>query len=306
MQKQLILEKLGLTERGAAFILANKELCKRIEKETPMHDLEFAKEYDVPIRFVKRLIEKEVISHFANTPRKGSKTFIFVEETINVIGGTKHYTNYFFRVNRCLEVILPFYKKMYKGMEYGIISSILLDKKSYQEVAEIYGLTPERINQIFNRALRRTRRYVSSFKHLEELTHDISEASVQLEALKLFIANKQRGFNVSDDEIKQASVLTKSVFDLDLSVRALGCLKAAQVDTIGDLVKFEKETLMKFRNFGKKTLQELIDIVEIDLGLSFGMKDIPNYTQVNHFVQYLKENNIDIPEDVVEKFKLTL
>ena len=63
--------------------------------------------------------------------------------------------------------------------------------------------------------------------------------------------------------------------DMDLSVRALNCLKAAEVDTLGDLVSFNKNDLMKFRNFGKKSLTELEELV-INKGLSFGM-DLSKY-----------------------------
>ena len=62
---------------------------------------------------------------------------------------------------------------------------------------------------------------------------------------------------------------------MDLSVRALNCLKAAEVDTLGDLVTFSKSDLMKFRNFGKKSLTELEELVE-NKNLSFGM-DISKY-----------------------------
>jgi len=62
---------------------------------------------------------------------------------------------------------------------------------------------------------------------------------------------------------------------MDLSVRALNCLKAAEVDTLGDLVTFTKSDLMKFRNFGKKSLTELDELVETK-GLTFGM-DITKY-----------------------------
>jgi DNA-directed RNA polymerase subunit alpha len=58
--------------------------------------------------------------------------------------------------------------------------------------------------------------------------------------------------------------------DLDLSVRALNCLKAAEVDSLGELVKFNKNDLLKFRNFGKKSLTELEDLLT-SMGLTFGM-----------------------------------
>jgi DNA-directed RNA polymerase subunit alpha len=69
--------------------------------------------------------------------------------------------------------------------------------------------------------------------------------------------------------------LKTKLVDLDLSVRALNCLKAAEVDTLGDLVKFNKNDLLKFRNFGKKSLTELDELLE-SMSLSFGM-DVSKY-----------------------------
>ena len=65
-------------------------------------------------------------------------------------------------------------------------------------------------------------------------------------------------------------LLKTKLIDMDLSVRALNCLKAAEVDTLGDLVSYNKMTLMKFRNFGKKSLTELDELVALK-GLTFGM-----------------------------------
>jgi DNA-directed RNA polymerase subunit alpha len=65
-------------------------------------------------------------------------------------------------------------------------------------------------------------------------------------------------------------LLKTKLVDLDLSVRALNCLKAAEVETLGELVKYNKNDLLKFRNFGKKSLTELDDLVKAK-NLSFGM-----------------------------------
>ncbi|MDP4281378.1 MAG: DNA-directed RNA polymerase subunit alpha [Bacteroidota bacterium] len=65
-------------------------------------------------------------------------------------------------------------------------------------------------------------------------------------------------------------LLKTKLVDLDLSVRALNCLKAADVETLGDLVAFNKNDLLKFRNFGKKSLTELEELVK-SKGLDFGM-----------------------------------
>ena len=74
-----------------------------------------------------------------------------------------------------------------------------------------------------------------------------------------------------DEEILHMRQLLKTkLLDLDLSVRALNCLKAAEVETLGDLVKFNKNDLHKFRNFGKKSLTELDELL-VSMNLSFGM-----------------------------------
>jgi DNA-directed RNA polymerase subunit alpha len=75
-----------------------------------------------------------------------------------------------------------------------------------------------------------------------------------------------------DEEILHMRQLLKTrLIDLDLSVRALNCLKAAEVETLGDLVKFNKNDLLKFRNFGKKSLTELDELLD-NMNLSFGME----------------------------------
>ncbi|MFZ0473826.1 MAG: DNA-directed RNA polymerase subunit alpha [Bacteroidales bacterium] len=79
-----------------------------------------------------------------------------------------------------------------------------------------------------------------------------------------------------DEEILHMRQLLKTkLVDLDLSVRALNCLKAAEVESLGDLVKFNKNDLLKFRNFGKKSLTELDELLET-MSLSFGM-DVAKY-----------------------------
>ena len=70
-------------------------------------------------------------------------------------------------------------------------------------------------------------------------------------------------------------LLKTKLVDLDLSVRALNCLKAADVETLAELVVFNKNDLLKFRNFGKKSLTEIDDLLA-NLDLSFGM-DISKY-----------------------------
>jgi DNA-directed RNA polymerase subunit alpha len=79
-----------------------------------------------------------------------------------------------------------------------------------------------------------------------------------------------------DEEVLHMRQLLKTkLVDLDLSVRALNCLKAADVETLGELVQYNRNDLLKFRNFGKKSLTELDDLL-LGMGLNFGM-DIVKY-----------------------------
>ena len=78
-----------------------------------------------------------------------------------------------------------------------------------------------------------------------------------------------------EESLHMRQLLKTKLVDMDLSVRALNCLKAAEVDTLGDLVSFNKNDLMKFRNFGKKSLTELDELVAIK-NLTFGM-DLAKY-----------------------------
>ena len=76
--------------------------------------------------------------------------------------------------------------------------------------------------------------------------------------------------DLDETSLHMRQLLKTKLVDMDLSVRALNCLKAADIETLGDLVAYNKNDLLKFRNFGKKSLTELEDLVE-NKGLSFGM-----------------------------------
>lgn len=78
-----------------------------------------------------------------------------------------------------------------------------------------------------------------------------------------------------ESSLHMRQLLKTKLSDMDLSVRALNCLKAADIDTLGDLVSFNKNDLLKFRNFGKKSLTELEELVD-GKNLAFGM-DVSKY-----------------------------
>lgn len=75
---------------------------------------------------------------------------------------------------------------------------------------------------------------------------------------------------IDEEQLRLIEVLNHSVEELELSVRSSNCLKDAGIKTLGDLVRKSEAEMLKYRNFGRKSLQELVDILA-DMGLSFGM-----------------------------------
>jgi len=104
-----------------------------------------------------------------------------------------------------------------------------------------------------------------------------SAAQILRDHVNLFISvEQQMEAPVEEREVdaevqRIRTMLNQSVDDLDLSVRAQNCLKAAQIKTIGDLVRRDEGEMLKFRNFGRKSLQELVQVLE-ERGLRFGME----------------------------------
>lgn len=95
------------------------------------------------------------------------------------------------------------------------------------------------------------------------------------EKITVDLADSDGGDDFDEDALHVRQLLKTRLVDLDLSVRAINCLKAADVETLAQLVSYNRNDLLKFRNFGKKSLVELDDKLE-SLNLSFGM-DISKY-----------------------------
>jgi len=144
-----------------------------------------------------------------------------------------------------------------------------------------YTVTPTRVGQRID------------YERLEvEVTTDgsvspeeaIAQASSILrDHVNLFIKMDSEPKQAEEEQVVDAEVarirelLAQSVDELDLSVRAHNCLKAANIKSIGDLVGREESEMLKFRNFGRKSLQELAQVLE-ERGLSFGM-DVDKYLE---------------------------
>jgi DNA-directed RNA polymerase subunit alpha len=95
------------------------------------------------------------------------------------------------------------------------------------------------------------------------------------EKITLETTEVENGDEFDEEVLHMRQLLKSKLVDMDLSVRALNCLKSAEVETLAELVVFNKTDLLKFRNFGKKSLTELEELLT-SLNLSFGM-DISKY-----------------------------
>ena len=100
------------------------------------------------------------------------------------------------------------------------------------------------------------------------------------EKITLEAPTEDDGEEFDEEVLKMRQLLKTKLSDMPLSVRALNCLKSAEVDTLGELVGFNKNDLLKFRNFGRKSLSELDDLLE-SKNLTFGM-DISKYKLDKH------------------------
>jgi DNA-directed RNA polymerase subunit alpha len=141
-----------------------------------------------------------------------------------------------------------------KNVKYSVKPTRVGQKIDYEELfldVETDGsLTPE---EAVTQAASILRDHVSFFIQLEEEPEPVVEEQEV------------------DEEVKRIrELLAQPVDELDLSVRSHNCLKAANIKTIGDLVRREADEMLKFRNFGRKSLQELEEVLD-DRGLEFGM-----------------------------------
>lgn len=91
------------------------------------------------------------------------------------------------------------------------------------------------------------------------------------ETMALEMASDDQSLVIDEDFLAKRKLLKSNLGDMNLSVRAYNCLKAAEIRTLADLVKFDIADLLKFRNFGRKSLTELEDLVR-EKGLTFGME----------------------------------
>ena len=172
--------------------------------------------------------------------------------------------------------------------EYNVLCR-LLEKERATAIAEEYGLSRAGIYLIARKGVRK----IAEMQDWRELQDEVEKAHekvatadelISLQRNEIKRLKKELSMYVpsveepeaDDDKLKEMrSLLKTKIVDMDFSVRTLACLKSYDIETLGDVVTYNKTDLLKIRNFGKKSLAEVEDVLD-SLDLSFGM-DISKY-----------------------------
>lgn len=157
-----------------------------------------------------------------------------------------------------------------------------LQGKSFEEIGNDMRpfVTKESARQILAKGLRKFAHVKGAFYRLnsenDQLKEELQEKNDEIANLHAQIEGRQPV--ITDEKRRLSKILAMSVNDCDITVRVLNCLRYADVETVRDLVKMHRADLLKYRNFGKKSLRELDEFLE-DRGLAWGMdvSDIPEY-----------------------------
>lgn len=159
-----------------------------------------------------------------------------------------------------------------------------LDLKSENEIGDMFGLTTARVRQIFNKAMRRlcnatpvVDRNSLLVAENDALKEQVKKLRMDVETLKATKVKQGTSMedldmllNAEDVLLARHPVLKKNLRDMGLSVRCYNCLKCAGIKTMHDLVKHKRSDIMKYRNFGRKSLLEL-DLLLEEYDLEYGM-----------------------------------
>ena len=152
-------------------------------------------------------------------------------------------------VTNLLISLLPHFSDCLSDREVEIVLFVLQGEK-ISDVAEKVKLSRDRTRQIWEKAIRKMSCFPNELQARDERIEDLTKTIEELEA---------RLDQAGIDKVphSKSNLLASPIYNFDFSVRTLNCLMAAEIRTVGDLVKHTREDLLKSRNFGKKGLTEL-------------------------------------------------
>ena len=163
-------------------------------------------------------------------------------------------------ITNLLMSLIPHFVDNLMEREVEIVMLILQGEK-ISDVAQKLQLTRDRTRQIWEKAIRKMSYFPNELRLKDERIEDLMRTIEDLEARL-----DQAGLDKVPHS--KANLLASSIYDYDFSVRTLNCLRAAEIRTVEDLIKYPRARLLKFRNFGKKALTELDEWLD-EHGLAF-------------------------------------
>jgi len=144
---------------------------------------------------------------------------------------------------------------------------------SYESIGEDFCVTRERVRQIFYKALRRVSVSMGSYRRMLNETIELRRLRDEVKEKDRELRQLRKMLNVQEQDREKCKLMSTELVDMDLSVRTINCLKSADICTVGELVQCKKLELLKIRNFGKKSLSELDELLD-RLGLEWGARAV--------------------------------
>ena len=170
------------------------------------------------------------------------------------------------RIKYILELLsaaFSYFDERLEPRELKIIE-LMLQGKALSEVGEKVSLSRERTRQVLEKALRKIQSYPNEVQIKDKIIQEQEQIIQEFQ-------KKLSELGVSPPPYGQQFLLQTHLQDLPFSVRTQNCLRVAEIETVGDLVKMQRESLLRFRNFGKKGLEELDEFLAAH-NLSWGMQ----------------------------------
>ena len=188
------------------------------------------------------------------------------------------------------------------------IMQSFFDGDRISNIADEFGLSKERVRQIIIKAIRKFNYAIEELTGLKRENDSLKE-EIKNVKMQLIIQEGEKEEELSGDI--PPSVFSIRLVNCDLPVRVLNVTKAADIDTIGDLVQYSKFEMVKFRNFGKKSLMQLDEFIH-EMGLEWGMDKAKIYARG---IQRMKDDTYieelfrmylaDITSDIEKKYNLS-
>lgn len=193
------------------------------------------------------------------------------------------------------------------GMREKKIMQAFFNGYRISNIAEELELSRERVRQIVVKAIRK---FNYAIKELADLKQENNSLKEEIKNVKMQLI-MQEGEEEEQSEDVPPSVFSIRLVNCNLPVRVLNVTKAADIDTIGDLVQYSKFEMVKFRNFGKKSLMQLDEFIH-EMGLEWGMdkakiyaRGIQRMKDDTYIEELFRMHLADITSDIEEKYNLS-